>query len=54
MGDYARAGEFLARATELDPALGERYAYLAAAGEAEGAGGRASRADVDLGPVFED
>lgn len=51
MGNYAKAGEFLSKATELDPGLGEKFAYLAAA---EGGGGRAAMADVDIGPVFEE
>ncbi|MBL8966548.1 MAG: tetratricopeptide repeat protein [Spirochaetaceae bacterium] len=51
LGDYAKAGEFLAKATELDPSLGEKFAYLAAA---EGSGSRAGDATADRGPVFEE
>lgn len=51
IGDYKKAGDFLAKATGLDPSLGERFAYLA---EANGSGGRASNAAMDAGPVFEE
>jgi hypothetical protein len=32
-GDYAKAGAYLGMAAKIDPSLGEKYAYLAAAGE---------------------
>ena len=40
-GDYAKAGECLAQAAKVDPALAEKYAYLAREGEG---GTRASEA----------
>jgi len=51
MGDFKRAGEYLAKATELDPGLGEQFAYLASDG---GSGSRAADASADRGPVFEE
>ena len=50
MGNYAKAGEYLAQAAKLDPSMGDKYAYLAQAGEA---GGRAAEVPVDAAePAF--
>jgi len=43
MGEYKKAGEFLASAAALDPALGTKYAYLAQS--ADPSGGRAAQAE---------
>ncbi len=51
LGDFGKAGEYLAKAKELDPSLGEQYAYLASG---EGSGNRAADASADRGPVFEE
>ena len=51
MGDAAKAGEYLAKASDLDPKLGERYAYLGQA-QAGGAQGRAAEAGTVEEPFF--